>query len=629
MIPKKIHYCWFGRNPLPELAERCIASWKKYCPDYEIFEWNEDNFNLDCYPYVREAYDAGKWAFVSDVARLYALVTYGGIYMDTDVEVLKPLDDILKYEAVSGFEAETRIQTGIMACQAGQKLFKEFLFDYKHQHFTRPNGSYDMTTNVTRITDACLKYGLKLNNTKQTIHGFTLFPTDFFCPKDCRTMETNITQNTYVIHHFDGSWNSDKKLNRFVKKSLPPYALKVIVKIIDILKWGLGMIKIGEIKDFIVIFTFRLLLCILYIFPINYKKVFFSSYEGKQFSCNPKYIFLQLNKLKKTELTYVYEYNGNNLPVELQKKAKTVTHNSFRYILEIMTSRVIITNSGLTPKIPIRRSQILINTWHGGGAYKKVGRDLKREMNGFGNVYWVLSAKQTTFFLSSSRKFSEVIHSSHGIPYSKMIKSGMPRNDLFFKREYQLGLNRDKFKQGLGINNTTRLVLYAPTYRGKVGDIEKTPYKLLDVRLLLKTLTQKFGGEWELLYRGHYFNDILLQKNFGIDVSSYPDMQELLLMADVLITDYSSSIWDFSFTNKPAFLFTPDIESYVESRDFYTSIDEWPYKRACDNQELCTAISNYDFAEQLQNNKKHHKNLESYEIGKATEEIVNLILRYL
>ena len=236
MIPKKIHYCWFGKNPLPELAERCIDSWKKYCPDYEIFEWNEDNFNLDCYPYVREAYDAGKWAFVSDVARLYALVTYGGIYMDTDVEVLKPLDDILKYEALSGFESETRIPTGLMACREGHKLFEEFLFSYKDQHFIKPDGTYDTTTNVTRITDTCLKYGLKLNNTKQTIRGFTLFPTDYFCPKDCRTMEINITQNTYTIHHFDGSWNRDKKLNRFVKKTFPPCVLKVIVKIIDILK---------------------------------------------------------------------------------------------------------------------------------------------------------------------------------------------------------------------------------------------------------------------------------------------------------------------------------------------------------------------------------------------------------
>ena len=111
MIPKKIHYCWFGRNPLPPLALKCIASWKEYCPDYEIKEWNEDNFDLSINAYVREAYEARKWAFITDYVRLYALVNEGGIYMDTDVEVLKPLDDLLCYDAVSGFESETQIQT--------------------------------------------------------------------------------------------------------------------------------------------------------------------------------------------------------------------------------------------------------------------------------------------------------------------------------------------------------------------------------------------------------------------------------------------------------------------------------------------------------------------------------------
>ena len=125
MIPKKIHYCWFGGNPLPEMAHRCIESWKKYCPDYEIKEWNESNFDLNCCAYVREAYAAHKWAFVSDVARLQALVSEGGIYMDTDVEVIKPLDELLKYEAISGFESEDRVPTGMMACEKGHKMFAE------------------------------------------------------------------------------------------------------------------------------------------------------------------------------------------------------------------------------------------------------------------------------------------------------------------------------------------------------------------------------------------------------------------------------------------------------------------------------------------------------------------------
>ena len=166
MIPKTIHYCWFGGNPLPDLAIKCIKSWKKYCPDYEIIEWNEKNFDLQYNTYVREAYEAKKWAFVSDVARLFALVNYGGIYMDTDVEVIKSLDDLLLYQSVSGFESETQIPTGLMACEKGNRMFQEFLNDYEGKHFIRDDGSLDLTTNVTYITNICLKHGLIPNNSK-------------------------------------------------------------------------------------------------------------------------------------------------------------------------------------------------------------------------------------------------------------------------------------------------------------------------------------------------------------------------------------------------------------------------------------------------------------------------------
>lgn len=218
-IPKKLHYCWFGESQLPESAVRCINSWKKYCPDYEIIEWNENNFDINKNVYTREAYGAKKWAFVSDVARLYVLINYGGIYMDTDVELIKPLDSILKYEAVSGFECETQVPTGLMACREGHPLFLEFLKEYESIHFIRNDGSYDFTTNVTRITNICLKYGLRLNNTKQVVRGFTLLPNEYFCPKNSETLELKITPNTICIHHFDASWHSEEDL--YIQKIAP------------------------------------------------------------------------------------------------------------------------------------------------------------------------------------------------------------------------------------------------------------------------------------------------------------------------------------------------------------------------------------------------------------------------
>lgn len=217
-IPPIIHYCWFGGNPLPDMARKCIASWRKYCPGYQIIEWNETNFDINYNDYMREAYEAKKWAFVSDVARLYALSAMGGIYMDTDVELLKPLDSLRQYEAVSGFECQTRISTGLMACREGQEMFLEFLSAYNDIHFRLKDGSFDLTPNVTRITDACLKYGLSLDNKKQTVRGFTLLPSEYLCPKNFETLETKITEHTLCIHHFDGSWLSDEDKYRIALK---------------------------------------------------------------------------------------------------------------------------------------------------------------------------------------------------------------------------------------------------------------------------------------------------------------------------------------------------------------------------------------------------------------------------
>jgi len=214
MIPKIIHYCWFGGKPLTPLAKKCIESWRKYCPDYKIVEWNEKNFDLSYCTYVKEAYKAKKWAFVTDVVRLYALVNFGGVYMDTDVEVVKPIDNILSYKAVSGFQTKTEIQTGLMAAEKGHKLFVELLNDYADIHFIMPDGKINYTTNVERIMKVCSKYGFVPDNKLQTIADFTIFPMDYFCAKDIVSGKIKITHNTYTIHHFAGSWTTPRnKIN--------------------------------------------------------------------------------------------------------------------------------------------------------------------------------------------------------------------------------------------------------------------------------------------------------------------------------------------------------------------------------------------------------------------------------
>ena len=212
-IPKIIHYCWFGGKPKPPLAEKCIASWKKYCPDYEIREWNEDNFDLTHVPkYVRQAYEAGRWAFVTDYVRLCALTEHGGVYMDTDVEVVKPLDPYLKHEAFAGFESIDRVQTGLLACEAGFPLFRDFLAHYDTAEFLRPDGTADTTTNVEVLTRLCADRGLQFNDRYQVIDGLAIYPREYFCPVDYDTEKLHRTRRTVTIHWFSGSWHTEEEL---------------------------------------------------------------------------------------------------------------------------------------------------------------------------------------------------------------------------------------------------------------------------------------------------------------------------------------------------------------------------------------------------------------------------------
>lgn len=236
MIPKIIHYCWFGRGQMPKLALDCIASWKKYCPDYIIKEWNEDNFDLNMFPYVREAYDNRKFAFVTDVVRLYALYTEGGVYMDTDVEVIQPIDRFLNLQAFSGFQTEDSYPTGIMASVKGGKWAKDNLDYYKGKHFVKDDGSLDLTTNVDTIMRLLEPYGIKADNTFQEIPDyFTLYPKEYFCPIE-HVHNIILTENSYTIHHFAGSWLPwTEKMKRRIIKLCGKRVWNVIIKIRSLL----------------------------------------------------------------------------------------------------------------------------------------------------------------------------------------------------------------------------------------------------------------------------------------------------------------------------------------------------------------------------------------------------------
>lgn len=221
MIPKIIHYCWFGKQPLPYKVKQFINTWVKYCPDYQIKQWNEDNFNVHSIPYTKEAYQQKKWAFVSDVARLNALVHEGGIYMDTDVEVIKSLDTLLDNQAFLGFEGTKFIATNMMGAEANHPFLKHFLDSYQTRHFIKEDGSLDLTTNVEIITQKLLhSFNLKLNGKEQDIDAIHVYPSDYFSPYDYINGTITRTNNTYTIHWFEQSWT---KKNKFITKIIQLY----------------------------------------------------------------------------------------------------------------------------------------------------------------------------------------------------------------------------------------------------------------------------------------------------------------------------------------------------------------------------------------------------------------------
>jgi hypothetical protein len=206
-IPKTIHYCWFGGKEKPEIVNRCMESWKRILPDYEIIEWNEDNFNINSNVYVKEAYNVKKYAFVSDYVRVYALYNYGGIYLDTDVEVYRSFDNLLHHPSFWGFEQENYIATSTIGAQKGNPLIKEFLDSYNEKSFIRNDGTYNQLTNVAIITKLLEKRGLISNGQYQEMQGIGVFyPQTYFSPYDYINCQTLITENTYTIHHFYKSW---------------------------------------------------------------------------------------------------------------------------------------------------------------------------------------------------------------------------------------------------------------------------------------------------------------------------------------------------------------------------------------------------------------------------------------
>lgn len=225
MIPKIIHYCWFGGGKMSKLQLKCIESWKKFCPDYEIKEWNEKNYDVRKVPYIEEAYEAEKMAFVSDYARLDIVQEYGGIYLDTDVEIIKEIDHLLEHSCFLAAEKDGVVATGLgFGAEKGHPCIKKMLEQYEGAHFKLGKDVYDTLPCPHRNTEPLKKMGYSDKSEIQVINDAVIYPPEYFCPLSYDTGIMNITEKTLTIHHYNASWISEEE--RCIEEEMEQYSKK-------------------------------------------------------------------------------------------------------------------------------------------------------------------------------------------------------------------------------------------------------------------------------------------------------------------------------------------------------------------------------------------------------------------
>ena len=347
------------------------------------------------------------------------------------------------------------------------------------------------------------------------------------------------------------------------------------------------------------------------IFSVKNNRILFSSTKGKAYSCNPKTIseFLQSNGKIDYEIIWINKGMRKTPP-----NVKLVNYRSLRYIYYYFTAKWIITNNGFKNEFKKPIGQYRLETWHGGGAYKKINNN----HTNFQKYRCSLTGNEIDYFISSCKKFSDVMSNAEYVDRKKFLEIGMPRNDIFFDVE-KVKMAKLKVMEILKLKDC-KIVLYAPTWRDNGSTQEIT-----DICKTIKLINQQTEQNFCLLCRAHHRGKIQGFEEDIFDVTDYPDMQELLCAADVLITDYSSCMWDFSLMYKPCFIYATDIEYYEQERNFYTPMSEWPFPIARNSNELVHNIVCFDNEKYIKDVKKHHNSLGICEDGHACEKICKII----
>ena len=570
MIPKTIHYCWFGGNELNELSKKCIDSWKKYCPDYEIIEWNENNFDINSNPYVKEAFEAKKYAFVTDYVRLYVLNEYGGIYMDTDVELLKSIDYLLVHHAFSGFENSFQIPTAIMGAEKGNEWISYLLSYYDNRHFIKSDGSYDMKTNVYTITEMTAeKYNIRLDNTFQDFEGvFTIYPNDYFCPKDYKTLDINLTENSTCIHHFNGSWHSKRQqaFHKIELKAAEKYKNdrrkkeRYIINHSRLMKIKLAIIEFDfsyfiNVAKKIVRAVFKRI--------FNYTPVknilFFESEGDYTDNCYAFYKYLLDNGYnEKYKLVWKVK-NPELYKNEIKKNVYFVNESSgIKYYYFLKNAKYIFfTHPWWLTKW--KKSQTVVNFWHG-IPIKNPHLDISEFSDDL-----LISSKNTIYNFAAFNKDTSMI---------KIV--GTPRLDVLSSNttiDSIVGINLSEFD---------KLIMCMPTFKKSVNWTDADSYNTFYINTVnsIEELNEINDVLSELnilmIVKLHHLQikELIECKNLTNIIYLTDDelfdngiqLYELLSVSDALITDFSSVFFDYLLKDNQIGFLVNDLSEY--SRGF-------------------------------------------------------------
>lgn len=379
-------------------------------------------------------------------------------------------------------------------------------------------------------------------------------------------------------------------------------------------------------------YIMRFFLKIYWILPIRHKTVFFMANMGKGFLCNPKYIYNSMKRDKRfNDYHFIWcfvEPNDQDIR-QFNKRTKIIKKgNILRYFYYLLTSEVVVYNCGGFSYAPIRKKQFLIETGHGGGLQKKNGF-MVGSKSASSNKGIAIADKDIKLWLASDEMHAKIyVRKAMGYK-GEILKSGYPRSDLFFNYTEEW---ITKIKGKLGVQGDRHIILYAPTFKGSESNASSFSEgaELIDVNLVKKCLHDKFGGEWIFATRGHLYSQSVPLPGVDYDWTSYSDMQELLLVSDVLITDYSSCVWDFFVLQKPTFLFVPDRDYYEgKDRGFYIPLEKWPGIIVANNTQWEEVVAAFDENMYKKKLDDYGKMMNSFEKGTACESVKERILKQI